>query len=214
MGTSSGKRLYLARVLFFIALALDQIGIWVGGWLQPGYSHVSQYISELNANGTPWGREIGLYLFLPLGIAMTAFLLTIRPHIQLRGVSKAGFYLLYSYPAIVILGVIFPCDVGCPVEGSFSQAMHNLLVVMGYLMTAVGIGLLARAPAFGRIHHWVRPGLVALGVFWLVMFFAMVSPELEPWRGAIQRLIEWSLYLVFAAMAWLMAEARDARRPS
>lgn len=87
MESHQSTSLRLARGLFFLTLALDLLGIWIGGQLQPDYSHVSQYISELNACGTPWGREIGLYLFLPLGIAMTAFLLTIRPYIQLRGTS-------------------------------------------------------------------------------------------------------------------------------
>lgn len=207
----SNTGLRLARALFLLTFALDVLGVWIGGRLQPDYSHVSQYISELNASGTPWGREIGLYLFLPLGMVMTAFLFAIRPRLQLRGISKAGFYLLYSYPAIVILGVIFPCDAGCPVDGSVSQALHNNLAALSYLMTAAGIILLSRASAFDRCHHWARPGLMVLGIFWLVMFVAMALPEFEPWRGAIQRLIGACVYLAFAAIAWLMPEAGGER---
>lgn len=89
-------------------------------------------------------------------------------------------------------------------DGSFSQIMHDNLAASSYLMTAAGIILLSRAPVLGRRHHWARPGLVALGVFWVVMFFAMITPGFEPWRGAIQRIIEGSLYLAFATAAWLM----------
>lgn len=208
-GDVTKSRPVLARTLFFLSLCLEQLGIWLGGWLQPGYSHLSQYISELNAAGTAYGAVIGLYLFLPLGVVMTACLLAARPMIQLNGASRAGFYLLYSYPAIIILGVIFPCDAGCPVEGSLSQFLHNALTTAGYLMTAAGIALLSRAPVLSLRHRSFRPLLVVLGVGWLAGFLLMATPELSEWRGAIQRAIEWSFFAVLAIIIWVLPEQKD-----
>jgi hypothetical membrane protein len=53
----------------FVVMALTVV---VAGALTPGYSHVSQYISELGARGAPQEWGVRLAGFLPSGILLLA----------------------------------------------------------------------------------------------------------------------------------------------
>ena len=52
-----GNRIMLARVLAVASVVYAAAFYIVGGALKPGYSHSANFISELNATGTPWVQE-------------------------------------------------------------------------------------------------------------------------------------------------------------
>ena len=56
-----------ARVLAALAAGLTGAVVVLGGAMQPGYSHVADYISELGAVGAPHGQAISVAGFLPIG---------------------------------------------------------------------------------------------------------------------------------------------------
>jgi len=86
------RALAVATVLFAVAFYM------VGAAIKPGYSQAASFISELNATGTPWARELGLFGFLPLGGLFAAFLLAAHGVARVHGASLAGFLLLWSQP--------------------------------------------------------------------------------------------------------------------
>lgn len=206
----SQRRLRLARRLALAVLAWDVAMLAIGGALKPGYSHVSQYISELNATGTPWATTIGWLGFVPLGLLLGWFLVVAAPLAPLRGASRAGWWLLMSQPLAYVGAALAPCDAGCPATGSVSQDLHNLLGVVAYPAAGLGLLLLAFAP---RLSMPLRTAFVAASVAWMAGFVAMVVPELDAIRGAVQRVTEAVLYLVVVLVAYRMLAPRDAVGP-
>ena len=105
-----------------MALAIFYLAVLFGGAsLKEDYSHISQYISELNATGSACSWQIGYFGFLPLGLLGLILLLAVAPGTGLTGVSRVGCWLLIAEPVVYIASAIFPCDLGCAIEGSLSR---------------------------------------------------------------------------------------------
>jgi hypothetical protein len=201
------ERGFWSRAFFLLALVHAIAFYVVGARLKPGYSHTANFLSELNATGTPWARELGLYGFLPLGLLVAAFLVAAWSPALRAGASPVALLLLFSQP-IAYLGVAFaPCDAGCPASGSASQAAHNLIALVTYFAAGAGFFALSRATALRGTPF--RPLLVGAGVAWLALFVLMLQPALAPWRGLLQRLAEAILFGVFAVLAWRVVPNRE-----
>ena len=119
--------------------------VWAAA-LTPGYSHVSQFISELGARGAPyelWVRHAG---FLPAGLLLLTFsALASRAVPRSRPVSLS-FFGLALFAAGYLVAAAFPCDAGCrPSEPSASQLIHNAGGLVGYLVAPLFLYTLARA---------------------------------------------------------------------
>jgi EamA domain-containing membrane protein RarD len=107
--------------------------------------------------------------------------------------------------------VFATCDAGCPVDGSRSQDLHNLLGLITYFAAGLAFVLLSFAPGLtGRARKWRRV-LWAAGVVWVVLFVLMLEPELAAWRGLVQRIADVMLAGVLVLVAWgLIPGARHA----
>jgi hypothetical membrane protein len=169
----------------------------VAGALTPGYSHVSQFISELGARGSPqeWGVRLGG--FLPLGIFLLAFCWFAYAALPRSSGTTLGLVGLALYAAGYLVAAAFPCDLGCrPAEPSTSQLVHNAAGLLGYLLAPAFLLALARAahtwPGAGRLSAvgHAAAGLALVGLLTL-------SPT-SPAAGLSQRLLE------FAVLAWVV----------
>lgn len=180
-------------VLFYSGMLL------IGGALKPGYSHLSQYISELGASGSLHAVSISWLGFVPFGVLAVIALWMVAAQAPVRGISRLGYWLLLCEPAAWIGSALAPCDLGCPEVGSLSQWLHSALGLLTYLGTALGLLLLAFTP---RIATATRVLWIALSLLWLLLFGLMVAPELHAWRGLLQRLAEWIIYGVLCISGW------------
>lgn len=171
----------------------------VGAQLKPGYSSVSQYVSELNATGTASAEALGLFGFLPLALLLGLVLLALRGAVALDGRAAAGWWLLWGLPASFLLGLAAPCDPGCPADGSAAQLAHNAGGVAVYVCMALGLYRIAAAPAFGpRLQQGLRLGAAVF----LVLFLAMTLDAFADVRGLLQRLADVVLALALLGMTW------------
>ena len=133
------NRAKLARLLL-LASILYVVGFYfIGSAIKPGYSQVSNFVSEYNATGTPWAGTLTFAGFAATTAVLAAFLLTASPLLKVSRASRLGAWLLWSIPASYLLSVIAPCDAGCPLEGSTSQGLLQRLldVVMAISLTLV-----------------------------------------------------------------------------
>lgn len=181
----------------------------IGGSTFPGYDHVSQFISELGANGAPHGRAVSTFGFFPTGILICAFAVfgwLAAPRSTLSTLGFAGIFLF----AIGYVGAtFFQCDYGCrPEEPSFSQIMHNNFGLIGYLfapLVLLLLGLAARKWPNARavaIWAYIAAGAALLG--WLTL-----SPD-SPFVGVSQRVLEASvLSWVVVCALYLGRQPRD-----
>lgn len=158
------NRTQLTRALCIVTIVYAAAFYTVGGSVKPGYSHVSSFISELNATGTPWASTLGLVGFVPIALLLAAFLVAARPLVRVEGVSRAGFRLLWSQPLAFIGVVLAPCDAGCPVAGSSVQDLHNLIGLVTYFGAGLAIFLLSFAPILSADAAGARVGLRIAGV--------------------------------------------------
>lgn len=169
----------------------------MAGALTPGYSHVSQYISELGARGAPWEMAVRFAGFLPAGMLLLGFcVLAHRALPRSRDVTW-GLAGLAVYAAGYLVAAVFPCDPGCrPAEPSLAQAIHNAVGLFGYLLAPLVLWRLARAarswPAAGRL---VLAGHLAAGCALVALL--TLSPS-SATVGLSQRLME------AAVLAWVL----------
>ena len=196
-----GNRIMLARVLAVASVVYAAAFYIVGGALKPGYSHSANFISELNATGTPWAQELGLFGFIPLGLLLSSFLWVASPVSRAAGASRVGLLLLWSQPLAFIGAAAAPCDAGCPADGSSLQQVHNLLGLVTYFAAAVGFFLLSSHSHLVAGGRWF---LRTAAIVWLSLFILMLTPEFSPVRGLLQRIAEAILWSCVLLVAWRM----------
>jgi hypothetical protein len=157
--------------LLLVTSILYVIGFYfIGAAIKPGYSQLSNFVSEYNATGTPWADTLTYAGFV-------------------SGVSRVGFWLLWSIPFSYLVGAIAPCDAGCPVKGSTSQLLHNAFSILAYFGMGISIALVALASGFSS-YKLRRTFMLLTGFAFPVVFIAMVQPDFAPWRGLLQRSLD------------------------
>lgn len=175
-------------VAFFISTTI------LAGSQLPEYSHVSQFISESYATGTPYGTQLRYFGFIPSGILIAIFsflMLKIVPKSILATFGLLGLGVFYGLATIVVS--IFPCDEGCNkelVNPSLSQFIHNLTGVLTYLVVPISLIMLGVAA-----RNWKNGNRVALtgigsGLICLLFVGILSSDPQSNFAGLFQRIIE------------------------
>ena len=166
-----------------------------------GYSHVSQFISELGASGAPTEILFRFVGFMPTGILLMLFSFAAIKVLPKSAMTTLGFCLL-GYNAFALLAAaFFPCDFGCrPESPSVSQIVHNLLGFGGYLAAIVAIFLLGfQSRKWQGLEYLLPVGLVC-GLVAVAGLLAM--DPLFDLVGIAQRILEVSIGLWTLCCAW------------
>jgi hypothetical protein len=204
----NGKLAMICALLGAVWLAAMVI---IGGAAWEGYDHVSQYISELGAAGAPHGWQVSWLGFLPVGLLITAFAFFAWRAAPRSTLATVGFVGIFLFAIGYTGSAFFPCDFGCrPETPSFSQVMHELIGLVGYLLAPVTILLLALAARTWPRAMW----LVVLGFiaapFALVGLGGLLDPD-SPTLGLFQRVLETSVIgWVVACGLYLGAQSKTA----
>ncbi|MCD9047083.1 DUF998 domain-containing protein [Luteimonas sp. MHLX1A] len=186
------ERAQLSRILLGASILYVVAFYFTGAAIKPGYSQLSNFVSEYNATGTPWAGTLTYSGYVATAALLSAFMVAAAPIAQVSGASRVGFWLLWSLPFSFLLGAIAPCDPGCPLEGSTSQNLHNAMAVVAYFGMGAGVALVSLAAGFRRF-KLRRAFLFLTGIAFPVLFLTMVEPDVAPWRGLIQRLLDVAL---------------------
>lgn len=170
----------------------------VGGATFPRYDHAAQYISELGANGAPYGFEVSWYGFLPVGLLVIAFALAAWRAAPVSLLATFGWVGVLLFAVGYVGSAFFRCDYGCrPEEPSASQAMHLLLGFAGYLFAPLTLLVLGLAARKWPNAHWLSVlGFVAAGGS--LIGLVTMAPD-SPYVGVSQRVLETSV------MGWVVA---------
>ena len=190
-------RLLLAFTLFVAAFGL--IVPAAIGFLTPNYNAFQQYISELGAHGAPHAWQVNLGVFLPTGIVSLIAILWLAA--QLPRPQRLPALLLLGIALGNIGAALFPCDSGCPAEGSAQQGIHNTIGLVQYLTSGIGLLWISRRGA---------PGIsLYLGMVVLACIFLMGGPGAEL-RGLWQRLAELCLFAWLPFSAWHLSNVKTS----
>ena len=190
------------RWLALAALLVAQVPPFLFGALYPGYSHISQYISELGQTGAPQAALVNLGSFVPAGVLVALTCAALTSRLPPTAAARLGLGLLSLVGVSWLVAAFAPCDVGCPADGSARQAVHNLAGAVGYI--GGGVGLIVIGQAQRRAGASARRVLLtsACGAILVFGLVAMAAPELAPVRGLVQRSIEWTAFGWMVATAW------------
>lgn len=195
------NRVQVARLLLLTTIAYVIGFYFTGSAIKPGYSQLSNFVSEYNAAGTPWARTLTYAGFVATAALLSCFLVAATPLVQVSGASRSGLWLLWSIPASYLLGAVFPCDAGCPAEGSTSQLLHNALAILAYLSMGISVALVSLASGFSAF-KLRRTFMLLTGIAFPLVFIVMVQPDLAAWRGLLQRLLDAALAISLLLVSW------------
>ena len=176
------------------------------GFLRSDYNLINHFISELGAAGAEYSRIINYFGFVPTAFSALIIALLLQSKFSNTRLSRAGLLLVGSGVFIGYFGAfIFPCDYGCPAEGSFSQNMHNNLGLISYLIIPVGLFVLGIGL---RKEPMIINSSISFGAtfVFLLGFFMMLNPSQIDLLGLWQRLAD---YTTLALLIFLSLNLKE-----
>jgi hypothetical protein len=182
------SRVQLSAALIFVAALMVLLDPLCFASLRPGYSHISNTISELGETGASCAHQVAFVFFLPVGLLVWLALWLVHrevPDSQASLILAAMSCLGTGYA----MAAIFPCDPGAPLFGSWRTQVHNVIGFIDYAGTGIGFLLVSRCFA-GRNATIQAAAYLAAGAL-VLLGLALLSVEATfHVRGAIQRATE------------------------
>ena len=188
----------MSRISIFwtgiIGVLLFVIATILGGFQFDNYSHISQYISESYAIGTPYGKALRFLGYIPSGILITIFAFSAARKFPASNLIRIGFYGIgIFYGIATIISGIFPCDKGCNKEfldPSLSQVIHNLTGLLTYLFVPLSIIILGIGLRQIKPLNQVSTFAVVCGIICCVFVAFLMNDPFSKHAGLYQRIIE------------------------
>ena len=160
---------------------LFTIGVVFASSQYPGYSHLTQAISELGGVDAP-SPQIQALNFCLAGILTIAFSIGLRTNTRLRTAAMC----LGAFGLMMIAHGLLPCDAGCAFV-TWAGTAHNLFGIPGFLAGITGVWLCGRQAPNGayRAFSFASAGLALAG---FVLWIALAKAAELPWaNGSLQR---------------------------
>ena len=195
----------MCLILFLSSIILTELI----GFLRSDYNLINHFISELGAAGAEYSRIINYFGFVPTAFSALIIVLLLQSKFSNTRLSRAGLLLVGSGVFIGYFGAfIFPCDYGCPTEGSFSQNMHNNLGLIYYLIIPAGLFVLGIGL---RKEPMIINSSISFGAafVFLLGFFMMLNSSQIDLLGFWQRLADYTVFVFLIFMSlFVKGEAR------
>jgi hypothetical membrane protein len=180
------RSLSLSRTLIFVAAVMVVLETFYFASLRPGYSHISNTISELGETAASRARLVAYVFFLPVGLMVWLALWLIHRE---RSDQEAlpALVALSCLGTGYVVSVFAPCDPGAPLFGSWRTLVHNFGGLIDYGGTGIGFLLVARRRTKNEAATQTA-GFVVAGVACLVGLVLLLPAF--PIRGGVQRAVE------------------------
>jgi hypothetical membrane protein len=171
------------------------VAIAVAGQFEPGYSHVSQFVSELGAFGASHQRVFNYGGLFSSGLLTVLFALGMYTRVKPRTWFIASSLLVAFAGFGRLVAGVFPCDAGCDMEDmSIPATIHALAGFVALtsgafapLLLATGLRRQRQSPLF--------PLSVGLGSACLILVIILFGLGRGlPYVGVLQRLILAAFY--------------------
>jgi hypothetical membrane protein len=176
------------------------VAIVAAGDSEPGYSHVSQFVSELGAVGAAHQNPFNYGGLFFSGLLTVLFALGMYLQVKPRAWFVASSLLVAVAGIGRLVAGVFPCDAGCAIGNMSNTATVH--VVAGFfaltsgatapLLLAVGL----RRRGQNRL-FWVSAGLGCSSLILVTVLFGLGKGF--PYVGAVQRLALAAFY------GWIVA---------
>jgi hypothetical membrane protein len=157
--------------------------LWAGAiafcaTLRPGYSHVTQYISELGEAGSRTRSIVTYAGFVPTGLMHMAFACALFKVFQGNRLASIAAALIAVNGLARIGAGLFPCDPACVPTGSLDQRMHSAFALVGFF------ALIAASALWGAVFRGFSQFRVLSVYSWLSAAAAAVFLASMRWTAA------------------------------
>ena len=192
--------------LFWLSL------IAVAGAMRPGFSHVTQYISELGERGSSTETLMRYAAFEFTGFLYLCFALALMADFRKSRFTWLAAYLIAIDGMGRIGAGVFPCDPGC-VGLSLSQNFHHFFATVGFcsgILATIVWGIIFRIQGWSKMFTWYSVGTGISALFFLLLMSWNQNPVKTP--GLFEHLATGILslwLLVFAACLFRNSDEYD-----
>jgi len=170
------------------------------GFLRSDYCPVSNYISELGEQGAAHAALINYFGFLPVAISSAIALHFLAKRHATNTWGKIGFVMwTIGLSGGYLSAFVFPCDLGCPIEGSTRQMIHNIAGLITYPATVLGLAFIAIGLK-RRAKKALLVSIIGVALMAAVGFAMIITPEQVEFRGLWQRLVDYAMFLLIVGL--------------
>ena len=114
--------------------------IFIAGHFYPNYNHITQFISELGATGSPYGAYVNYLGFIPTELFILAFVFISYSVLPRTKKNTTGLIFIAIYGITLGVAAFFPCDFECkPDIPTISHNIHIASAFPGYLCGILAI---------------------------------------------------------------------------
>ncbi|MEM7412303.1 MAG: DUF998 domain-containing protein [Myxococcota bacterium] len=165
--------------------------------LRPGYDHLTQFVSELGATGTPHAALMNYGGFLPTGACLVALGIAMRAGLPRSRATRSAAVLVLLFGTGVFASGLARCDPGCPQRGASPEGLlHEILGPAAFLCAMVGAALLGWGLAQRDDWRGVQRTSLVASALALCFFIGLgTSVETRAWTGLWQRALVGTLFL-------------------
>lgn len=174
------------------------------GFIRLDYHSFANFISELGAENADHALIINLFGFLPVALSSAIAILCLSVRFNGNTLAKTGLVLwVFGLSFGYLSAFFFPCDYGCPIDGSSRQIIHNLSGLVAYPAGTLGLVLLALG--LNQDPTKALSKLVFLvAIVTAIGFVMMLIPEQENLRGFWQRSADYSMFALIVILGWFV----------
>ena len=165
--------------------------------LRPGNSHIDHFISELGATGTANEELMNLAGFIPTGVLIATFGLSLVLFLPNNYFARIGSTLIITFGIGVVIAGIFSCDPGCPRTGSLENKIHDSVSGFVFLLAIIGILLLGISFRNSTLFKgsWVNYSILTAILSFGFLLALINSIESYTLTGMWQRLLLVTIFL-------------------
>ena len=169
--------------------------------LRSDYKHVHDFISELGATGTPNAELMNWIGFIPSGILLATFGLSLTLLLPKQFFARTASVLIILFGVGVTVVGFISCDEGCPRDGSLENNIHDQ--ISGPIFLCAILGCLTLGFVFKRLTDWRRLWLYSIcsAILSFCFLIALInSLDSNSFTGIWQRLLLLTLFLWFGTV--------------
>ena len=195
-----------------VAPVIFSLLVIAAGTQYPGYSHLTQAISELGGveAARPWIQNANFFV---TGLLIVAFMIGLHRNLGSRQ-SAVAASLVGAFGVVAVAHAFLPCDAGCEFV-SIAGSVHNVTGLAGFLSAIAGVFLMSRA--FGVDRHWKPYDVYSVvtagaGLVSLVLWIALAKVvRIQSVNGVLQRVFAATIFVWIEVIAIRLLVL--ARRP-
>ena len=193
MNVTNNRFLALAGIVGPILFALATV---IFGNLRFGYSHLHHFISELGATDTPNALLMNAAGFIPTGILIAIFGISLLMMLKKQKNTLIGSTLIIIFGSGILVDGFFSCDAGCPEGGSMENLIHNSIAPLAFVSAIVGIGLLGFSFRKMQDFHFLwKYSILSSSISFIFLLALIASLDSRQFTGLWQRLLLFSIFL-------------------